>query len=67
MPRRRQQSLLRKDATLPEKESILHDRDSANAEASGANEALKKKDESDRIAEKHCLAKLMKIYGNLVT
>lgn len=47
-------------------EATLQERDQVKAEATGAMEALQKSVYFSRVAEKHCLTKLVKIYGDLV-
>lgn len=53
--------------TLQRQEATEKERDAAKSEASSAVEVFKKTTEFARIAENHCLAKLIKIYGDLVT
>lgn len=55
-----------KVVALREKEAALKERDSTKAEASGTMEIFKKTVEFAWIAEKHFMAKLIKIYCDLV-
>lgn len=54
-------------ANFQEKDSTLKERDSTKAEVSEEVEAFKKTPDFAQIVRKHCLAKLNKIFGDLVT